>query len=100
MEPFKSLSLVGYSPRILVVMSHTGLQSQVFWRPISQVPVLKVGVPDVRYERFTPHGDAPFFLFFEFLPDCGLFHCGVGFMLGFVCLPASMWFLACLRDVK
>ena len=64
-----------YSLVSLVDVSSIGLQSQVFWRLMSQVPILKVGVPDVVYEPFTPQGDA---LFFEFLPNYGLLHWGWG----------------------
>lgn len=45
-----------------------GLKSQMFWELISQVTVLKVGVPDVGYESFVPEGEAPCV---EFPPDFG-----------------------------
>lgn len=36
-----------------------GFQSQMFLVFISQVKVLKVGVPDVGYEPFAPQGGVP-----------------------------------------
>lgn len=45
------------------------LSKLMFWRLISQVWNLKVGVPRVEFKPFTPQGEAPGF---EILPDCEL----------------------------
>lgn len=37
--------------------SLAGFQSQMFWKPISQVEVLKVGRQDVGSKAFASHGD-------------------------------------------
>lgn len=49
-------------------MSPIGLQSQVFWRLISQEPVLKAGVPFMEFECFAPKEDA---VHFSWLPTVG-----------------------------
>lgn len=49
-EPFKSHSSVCHSPVGFIGASPVGLQSYVFGGLISQVLVLKVGVPDVGFE--------------------------------------------------
>ena len=43
----------------------------MFWRLVSQLPVLKVVVPHVGYEPFTPQVETPGF---EFSPKCELPH--------------------------
>ena len=74
-ELFKRHFSVHHSPASLVSISPIGFQSQMFWGLIYQVPVFKVGVPDVGYDPFTPQGLA---LSFEFSstygssPFCGL----------------------------
>ena len=64
---FKSHSSIPHSPVSLMGISPIGPESQVFYGLISQVLVLKLGVPGVTYESFAPQGEA---LAFEFPPDC------------------------------
>ena len=80
-------------------LSPIGLQSQTFWGLIFQLPVLKIGLPNVGYEPFAPQGEA---LGFEFPPDCGSLHQdGVyGEIVSQPFPPASMWFLSGLGDVE
>ena len=52
-------------------MSPVGFQSQMFRELVSQVLVLKPGVPNVGYEPFAPQGEA---LGFKFPPDFGMPH--------------------------
>lgn len=49
-------------------VSPVGLQNHTFWRLVSQVPVVKVGMPNVGCGPFTPQGEAPDF---EFPPGGG-----------------------------
>ena len=57
--PFKSCSSIHHSSVGLMGTSPIGLQSQMFLGLVSQLLVLKVGVPDVGYEPFAPQGEAP-----------------------------------------
>lgn len=50
-------------------MHPIAFQSQVFWGLLSQVLVLKPGVPKVGSKPFAPQGEA---LGFEFPPDFGM----------------------------
>lgn len=54
------------------------------WGLISQMHVLKAGVPNVGFELFTPQGEASGF---EFPPDCGPPLLGWGLQQD--CVPAS-----------
>lgn len=67
-EQFKCYFSIHCSPAGLVGMSPVALQSQMFWRLISQVSVLKVAVFNVKYNPFTSQIEVPGF---EFTPDCG-----------------------------
>lgn len=56
---------------------------------VSQMLVLKVRLPDVGYEPFASHGEAPGFQFFA---NCGsLFHGRLCEILSQHFLPAPMW---------
>lgn len=43
----------------------------MFWGLISQMHVLKVEVPNVRFKHFTPQGEAPDFEFPPVVGNCG-----------------------------
>ena len=58
-EPFKSNISVPYSPLGLLDVTLIVSYSQIFEGLTSSVWVLKVGVPDVRYEPLAAHGEAP-----------------------------------------
>lgn len=60
-RPFKRHSSVHQSPMGLLSVSPIGLQIQMFQGLISQVPVLKVGMPNGEYEFLAPWGKAPGF---------------------------------------
>ena len=66
-------SLVG-----LVGVSPVGFQSCMFWGLVSQVQVLKVGVPDGGFRPFALQGEAPGS---EFSHDYGLPSPGMVFVL-------------------
>lgn len=77
----------------------TGFQSQMFWGLISQVPVLKIGVPVVGYKPFTAQREAQGF---EFPPGFGfLCLCGVhGETVDWPSLPTLMCFPSHLPNGK
>lgn len=62
----------------------------MFWGLISQVQVLKIGVPDVGFKRFAPWGGARGF---EFPLDYGLLHSRL-FMVR-LCVSLSYCFVVC-----
>lgn len=56
--PINNYFFAGFSPVGLVDTSPIGFQSGVFWRPVSHVGVLKVGVLDVWSKPFILQGEA------------------------------------------
>lgn len=72
-------------------MSPIGFQSKMFWGFISQDEVLKVEVPNVGFEPFTPQKDA---LGFEFSPSVGHHTRGgvYGKIVSHLLLPTLIWF--------
>lgn len=68
-ESFESCFLNCYGFVGFVDVSPIGFQSLKFGEFISQVQVLKVGVPSVSFKPFAPQEE---YLGFEFSPDRGL----------------------------
>ena len=89
-EPFKGCFSVPYSLVGLVDTSPFGFQNLVFRGLVSQVQVLKVGVPDVRFKPFSPQGEAQVC---KFPLSCWSWHqVGVyGKIVPQLLLPTSMW---------
>lgn len=87
-ELTKNCVFVCYALVGLIDACPAGFQSLVFWEPILQVEILKVGAPDVVSKLFIPLGEVG-----EFLPDCMLLcEDGVyGENLFQPLLPFSMW---------
>lgn len=67
-EPFKSRFSDCYSLLGIVIASTVWFPEVEVLGLISQVHILKVGVLDMGFERFSIQGEAPGF---GYLPDCG-----------------------------
>lgn len=72
-------------------MSPTGFHSKLFWVFIFQGEVLKVEVPSMGFEPFSPQREA---LGFEFSPSVGHHTRGgvYGKIVSHTLLPTLMWF--------
>ena len=57
-KPIKKCFFVWHSLLGLMIASPIVFQSYVFWGPIPQVEVLKVGTLDVGFKPFSPQGEA------------------------------------------
>lgn len=60
-EPFHSLSLLCHNTVDLVGTSPVGIQNQMLWDLVSQLPVLKFGMSAVGYNLFPSQREGPGF---------------------------------------
>lgn len=72
-KPFKNSLLIFCSLVGVMDASFIGFQSQIFWKPMSQLEILKIGRQGVGSKAFALQGDAGRC---EFLPGYMLLHQG------------------------
>ena len=93
-----SLRAIPQFTTALQVVNPVGLQSQMFWELICQVPVLKVGVPDVGYEPLLLREKLQVLTSLPFV-GCNARGGVYGEILSLPLLPTSVWFPFHLPDV-